>query len=82
MMLLYVHLCMDVNTTVKYVIKIHYVVWVSFYYDYGVMWLCYHDVTMSCGLVLNRMIIVNNVTSCVIKLHYAACYHVFMMFFF
>ena len=45
-----------------------------------IMWLCYHDVTMSCGLALSRMIIVNTIRSCDIKLHYAICCHVDMMF--
>jgi len=48
---------------------------------YAIMWLCYHDVMMSCGSALNRMIIVNTVMSCDIKLHYAVCCHVVMMFF-
>jgi len=42
------------------------------------MWLCYHDLMMSCGLVLNKMIIVNIVMSCVIKLHYEVCYDDFL----
>lgn len=47
---------------------------------YVIMWLCYHDVMISYELELNRMIIVNIVMRCVIKLHYAVCCHVVMMF--
>jgi len=79
MMLLYVHPGMDVNMVMSYVIKLHYAVWVSCYYDS--MWLCYHYVMMLCGWALNRMIIVNIVMSCIINLHYAVCCHVVMMFF-
>jgi len=42
---------------------------------YSIIWLCYHDVMISCGLALNRMIIVNTVMSYVIKLQYAVCCH-------
>jgi len=66
--LLYVHMYMDINTTMSYVIKLHYVVWVSCHYDNVVMLLCYHDVMMSCGLALSKMIIVNTVICYVIKL--------------
>lgn len=38
LMLLYVPMCMDVNTTMNYVIKLHYVVWVSCHDDYVIMW--------------------------------------------
>jgi len=76
-MLLYVHLCMDVNTITSYVIKLHYAVWVLCYYS--IMWLCYHDVMMSYELAFIRMIIANIVMSCVIKLHNAVCCHVVMM---
>ena len=69
--LLYVHLCMDVNSVTSCVIKLHYVVWVLCYY--AIMWLCYHDVMMSCEFVLSRTFIVNIVTRCVIKLHYVMC---------
>ena len=41
-------MCMDVNTAMSYVIKIQYVVWVSCYYDYVVILLCYNVVTLSC----------------------------------
>ena len=80
MMFLYVHMYMDVNAAMSYVINLHYVVWVLCHYAYVVRLLCYHDVMMSCGLALSRMIIVNIVMSCVIKLHYAVCYHVELMF--
>ena len=45
MMLLYVHPCKDVNNVMSYVIKLHYAVWVSYYY--AIMWLCYLDVMVS-----------------------------------
>ena len=77
MMLLYVHPCMDVNTVTSRVIKLHYVVWVLYYYD--IMWLCYHDVMMSYEFVLSKTFIVNTITSCVIKLHYAVCCHFTMI---
>lgn len=79
MMFLYVHLCMDVNIVTNYVIKLHYAVWVSFYY--AIIWLCYHDFMMLYELALSKMIIVNIVMSCVIKLHYVVYCHVVMMFF-
>jgi len=79
MMSLYVHLRMDVNIVTCYVIKLHYVISVSCYYD--IMFLCYHDVMMLYELALGKMIIVNTIMSCVIKLHYAVCCHVVMMFF-
>jgi len=45
------------------------------------MWLCYRDVMMLYELELGKMIIVNTVMRCVIKLHYAVCCHVVTMFF-
>jgi len=56
-MFLYVHMCMDVNTAMSYVIKLHYAVWVLCHYDYlscyyAIMCLCYHDVMTECGLAL------------------------------
>ena len=53
MMLVYVHMYMDVNTTTSYVIKLHYVV-------------CYYDVVSLCcyvGLLLSKVIIVNITSS-------------------
>ena len=78
-MSLYVHLCMDANTITSYVIKLHFMVWVSCYY--AIMWLCYHYAMMSCGLALSRMIIVNIIMRCDIKPHYVECSRVVMMFF-
>jgi len=77
-MLLYAYMCMDVNNTLSYVIKIHYaygcyVIMIMFSCYYAIIWLCYHNFMMSCGLALSRMIIVNTIMSCVIKLHYVVC---------
>jgi len=47
MMLLYAHLCMDVNTVTSYVIKLHYAVWMSCQYGYVIMLLSYHVVMLS-----------------------------------
>ena len=44
---LYVPMYMDVNTTMSYVIKLHYAVWVLFHYGYVVMLLCYHGIMLS-----------------------------------
>ena len=46
-MLLYIPMCMDVNTVTSYVIKLHYAVRVSCHYGYVVMLLCYHVVMLS-----------------------------------
>jgi len=46
-MFLYEHMYMDVNTAMRYVTNLHYAVWVSSYYDYVVMLLCYHVVMLS-----------------------------------
>jgi len=46
-MLFYVPMCMDVNTVTSYVIKLHYVVWVSCHYGYVIILLCYHVVMLS-----------------------------------
>jgi len=68
-MLLDVHMYMDANTAMRYVIKLHYAVWVLCHYGllscyYAIMWLCYHDVMMSCVLALSGMVIVNTAMRC------------------
>ena len=53
MMLVYVHMYMDVNTAMRYAIKIHYVV-------------CCYDVMLLCcyvGFLFNKVIIVNTASS-------------------
>jgi len=67
-----VHMYMDVNTTKRYGC---HVIMIMLPCCYAIMWLCYHDVMMSCGLELNRMIIVNTIMTYVIKLNYVVCCH-------
>jgi len=85
-MFIYVHMCMDVNTTMSYVIKLqqygYYVIMILLSCYYAIMWLCYHDVMMLCGLAISRMIIVNTMMNYVIRLHYVVCCHIAIMFFF
>ena len=45
--LVYVHMYMDVNIAMSYVIKLHYEIWESCHYNYFVTLLCYHVVMLS-----------------------------------
>jgi len=54
--LFYVHMYVDVNTTMRYVIELKKAVWMSVHYD--VMLLCFHV-----GFLLSKMIIVNTTSS-------------------
>lgn len=60
--LAYVHMYMDVNTAMRYVINLEYDIWVSCHYS------C-HVVRSHFGLLLSKVIIVNNASSYVINLH-------------
>jgi len=46
-MLIYIPMCIDVNTITSCVAKFHYAIWVSCHYGYVIMLLCYHVVMLS-----------------------------------